>query len=300
MERYLTPVGDPELVELLEERYGHAYRVIVTAGAHQALVACVRAISSFKGYPYMDCQPVFYPGLRHVGLAAGCDLRHQPEDYPAKPSPGVSVAAWPNNPDGMSGGLPAFGWDVWDAVYADEVYGWDGTSPQHRVLVGSVSKTHGLPGLRVGWVACRKEEDELYPYLARHAEALTEGVSGVTQHYAKQALLADVSGMGRWTWRTFLRTRLLDNANLFKESVGWVTDRTMGVPHDGTGMFAWFHVKEVFRSEFEAALKAAGVTLMPGGACGAPEPGWYRMSMSRPTSVTERALALLDRELRVR
>src|ERR1035437_6489555 len=72
----------------------------------------------------------------------------------------------PNNPDGLV--YPFENVDIWDGAYAGQQYTDRACVPQgYRIFCGSLAKTLGLGGIRLGWAAT--DDDALAHSLDNHA-----------------------------------------------------------------------------------------------------------------------------------
>jgi len=198
----------------------------------------------------------------------------------------------PNNPDGEQTTSPMVV-DILDGVYQHWVYGWNGSTVPNHCLVGSASKLLGMSGARVGWLLT--DHPELAILARQFVEYTTSGVSVPSQLVVARAL--------RWV-REYnpqsqyqaARDEMMENCRVFCEIVKPYCSEIRGLPINGSGMFAFFKVKDVV--EFQQALDRAKLALVTGEACGMKEPGWYRANMAQTNEYTESALEALRKELR--
>ena len=287
---YTYPVlgGEKGLLRELERLYPDKH-IVVTNGAKQALLAAFAAFvkverksSVYHAAPYWPS----YPTLTKLTQGMDFGFFSELEMLPNRLHKLVCVTS-PNNPDGAQSRALC---DVWDAVYANWVYGWGGVEPKYRVRVGGAAKLLGLSGVRVGWLIT--EEDALADAARLYVEQTTSGVSMLAQHYVAWALHRMA---GKDPTPALLRAReeMLENGYEFNAVLGRYCAQVRGVPHSGTGMFAYFHVASSYQEGFANALKLAKVALVTGEACGASEPGWYRMNMMAPRKELHEALRRL-------
>lgn len=238
---YQHPSGLPDLVSLLEERFGG--KIIVTNGAKQALSAVFYAIHKI-GFRTMgmitphwallpplsdihSISPLFYKHEDHVSAISHCFLD-------------VS----PNNPDGkvfdyknISSRINKDGVYIHDAAYYTPSYLGSEFKYDKRgsVQIYSFSKMFGLSGARVGFISC--QNDELYQHLLHYVESTTVGVSSFSQRVIVNIfdqLKPDVEK--EFHHRNF--SQLRKNKELFKN----VPDDVLEVPNDFeavNGMFGW-------------------------------------------------------------
>ena len=139
--------------------------VVVTTPCYQSLTEVARSLGCTVS------------GWRPEGLEAGATPRFEPATLERllQPNTKLVVANWPHNP---TGALPTAGefervLDACDArgchLFVDEMYrhlehAGDGArlppacvAYDRGVSLSGLSKTHGLPGLRIGWVCARDE-----------------------------------------------------------------------------------------------------------------------------------------------
>lgn len=293
---YPAPEGSPRLLD--ELRVGHPGRhVVVTNGAKQALLAAFYAYQQTGSKDVYHQAPYWpsYPTLaRLAGLRFFSDETEMRNSAPSGEEWSyVRALTSPNNPDGRQSNYPC---DIWDAVYASSIYGWDGVEPTATTIVSSLSKLLGLPGLRVGWLATK--DPELARLAAQYVEITTSGVSTLAQEAAAAALRWVRENEAKALQRVeVIQALLATNGQAFNALIGPSCAIVRGVPRDGTGMFAWFKVWDDEAMVFKAALQRAKITLVSGAACGMTEPGWWRMNMALDTRTTRAALERLAKEL---
>lgn len=283
--RYPTMAGDPDL--LAELRLQHRGEIVVTTGAKQALAAAFYAYKKSADRRCVAHPAPYWPSYPTLARQVDMPFRagRGDDDY-------VNCVTAPNNPDGAKHGFGEI-YDVWDAVYAHSVYGWDFTVPNHQVSVWSAAKLLGLSGARVGWLVT--DEAWLADAAREYVELTTSGVSLPAQQVVAQALrcLREEPAYYRQAYRD-ARRAMLKNGERFNELLAPRCSAVEGLPATGRGMFAWFQVPPA--ANFAHALKAAKVALVTGEACGMePDPrfgtsGWWRMNMCHENDYTERAL----------
>lgn len=181
-------MGDGGLRRAIADRWGGGDpdRVLATHGSSEAIFLIMNGLLR-EGDEILVLDPC-YQQLSSIAEAIGCRVRRlpllfergfQPDLDRARacvtPRTRMIVLNFPHNPTGAAldaAGQRAFvdlaascgAYLVWDAAFADIVYGADG--PPHppveypRTLkLGTLSKAFGLPGLRVGW--CLGDPDVL-------------------------------------------------------------------------------------------------------------------------------------------
>ncbi len=279
--------GEPELLEELHRQLPQYQHIIVTNGAKQAIEAAFFAFRTVEKKSSVFHQAPYWPSYPTLAKSQGLGF-NDAAPYEAQ----IFTVTSPNNPDGAQFTLMKRMPDLWDAAYAQPLYGYHGVPPPHRVAIFSAAKQLGLSGLRVGWLATN--DSLLASAAAYFVEITTSGVSIPSQMHLAGCLKAfrDPNQLGELTERSFeARAALMTNGNSFNELVHDMTQTTRGVPLDGSGMFAWSKARDSER--FGRALKAAKVKVVTGDACGQYEPGWFRMSMGNIPEVTLQALQRL-------
>src|SRR5262245_32081939 len=188
---YGTSAGDPELRQLIASSVGVAAdQVLITAGAASALflLELLLADGDDEIVVARPCFPPVIAALEGIGariatvrLRFDDGYRLDASAFSAALSPRTRlvVVASPQNPSGVAIDPAAVGqvldamtrvcpdaWLLVDETFRETVYGTAPVPPSvaavdSRVLTcASLSKSHGAPGLRIGWLtAC---EPELY------------------------------------------------------------------------------------------------------------------------------------------
>jgi aspartate/methionine/tyrosine aminotransferase len=178
---YTEAPGHPRLRAAIAALYEglEAEDVLVFAGAEEAIFAWASVVLEAGDHAIVVWPS--YQSLHEVARAAGADitlleLRHEdgwrldPATIP--PDADALVLNSPHNPTGAG-----FDYDTFPAlvegfggrVFSDEVYRWGEHAGTRRlpaacevsptaVSLGVMSKTFALPGLRIGWLACRDRD----------------------------------------------------------------------------------------------------------------------------------------------
>lgn len=290
--QYPTLDGDPALMRHLRAMYP-GEEIVVTIGAKQALSAAFYAFKKVEKKADIYHKVPYWPSYRMLAAMAG--LGFVKDQSQVVDSTIVCVTS-PNNPDGVEAVDRAV--DVWDAVYASRLYGWSGRSVDARVRVYSAAKLLGLSGARVGWLVTK--DKDLADYARLYVELTTSGVSLPAQRVVAEAL--------DWHERDWLaqfsvdqaRADVVTNGKLFNQILGKYCQCVRGVPVEGTGMFAYFKVKDelIEVPGFHEAAQRARVALVTGLACGETYSGWFRMSMGQRPMYTEAALIAVEEKIR--
>lgn len=288
--------GATRLLEELHLLHPDKY-VVIANGAKQGLLAAFHALKEWDGRQIVRVTAPYWPSYPTLAALAG--LKFVPNYFHPYPySENLTCLTAPNNPDGDGGfdaevTIPVH--DVWDSVYAHWVYGWGGHEPRHRIRVCSASKLLGLSGLRVGWLVT--EEEDLANEARLYVERTTSGVSAPAQEYVAHALRHMRLG-NHYNELWAAREDMLANGEDFRNILGPYCQQIQGVPASEQGMFAYFRVhNDLIGERFNWALGDARVALVSGEACGAKEPGWYRMNMMERRTTTRAALNAIKEHL---
>jgi aspartate/methionine/tyrosine aminotransferase len=277
--------GEPELLAELHRLMPQYPFIVVTNGAKQAISAAFYAFSELEKKFSVWHQVPYWPSYPTLAKGLGLDFNE-----PGWRGNQIVCVTSPGNPDG-SQDYPPFDApvEVWDAAYAQPLYGFRGVPPPHRVGIFSAAKMWGLSGLRIGWAGTY--ERSLYELMSYYVEITTSGVAVSSQMYLAGILRAirEPEQIGPVTDATLeARAALMTNGTLFLEILGNLVEQVKGVPADGSGMFAWFRARQP--EAFRRALKDAKVKVVTGEACGEKQDGWFRMSMGHLPEVTREAL----------
>lgn len=295
--------GIPELREAIARLYGaDPDQVLVTVGAIEANYAVTRAVvGSDDGIAVMTPNYLQIWGvarnhgarLATFGLSAEDGWRLDRRQLEAATTPGTRMVAVcnPNNPTGKVLGseemdaIVAAAERVGAWVLADEVYrGAERTGEAETptfwgrgdrvVVVGSMSKAYGLPGLRIGWAV---GPPELISAVWRRHEYTTISASMLANHLAALALSEPV------------RTRLLARTRGYIRSgypvlESWVADHSdlLSIePPDAAAIgFARYHLDLSSEELSDRIRREQSVLVVPGAFFGVE--GHLRISFGLP------------------
>jgi aspartate/methionine/tyrosine aminotransferase len=286
---YQPPNGYPPLVKLLERRYEpYGARVVITAGAKQALAATFYA-AKLKGMTHVAMRAPYWSqmpaGIRLAGL--------QPwfSDEPVEHSAYLLVS--PNNPDGavidkeealrMQARCKALGVPfVHDAAYHTPTYGCRGPLLA-GTSVHSVSKSHGLSGLRIGYLVT--DDPETYQAACEYVEAATVGVSLLSQRLLERLFAFEEQDPPAYASFVHRSEEALRRA---KEIVSELKPEVLDASNaaTSTGMFGWFKAGPRFNAD------AAQVHVAPGYAFG--DPSRVRLNLAVDPQVLREAVKRLN------
>jgi aspartate/methionine/tyrosine aminotransferase len=213
---YTESAGSPGLRAAIARLYetAGARDILVTSGAEEAIFLFMHAALA-AGDHIVVHQPC-YQSLAEVARAAGCEVTAwqarlengwelDPGDLAGlvRPSTRAIVMNVPHNPTGYLMGRQAFLRTLEFAqergilFFSDEVYRGLESAADRRlpaacdvsasaVSLGVMSKTYGLPGLRIGWVATHNER--LLARMAELKDYTTICASGPSEFLAEIAL----------------------------------------------------------------------------------------------------------------
>jgi capreomycidine synthase len=200
-------LGEERLRQAISNRWGHGFReaVMVTHGSSEAIYLIMNALLR-QGDELVVMTPC-YQQLYSIAESLGCRLRfwHLRSDQQFKPDVGglkrllssrtrMVVVNFPHNPTGVS--LSALDQEylistvaeagaylVWDGAFSDITYCSPplpnpGGAYERSISIGTLSKSYGLPGLRVGWVLASPDVlaqlERLRDYITLHLSPLIE------------------------------------------------------------------------------------------------------------------------------
>jgi aspartate/methionine/tyrosine aminotransferase len=218
---YADPHGAPWLRTTIAERYPglEMADVLCCAGAQEGLMCVARALLA-PGDHVVVLVPVYQPSERTMtsvcgasGVALRAENGWQPDlrqvTAAIRPNTRLMLVNFPNSPTGA-----AIDPAVLDALVAlcrrhglwlvnDEVYRSAQANPappvgaiyERGVSIDAVSKGFGLPGLRVGWVACRDRAMLARALLVK--SALSSCLAAPSEVLAHIALRAEGAILGR-------------------------------------------------------------------------------------------------------
>lgn len=294
------PPAGVNLHSLLGEAYGvHPKRVVVTAGAsHAAFLAAATAVTESEAETprVLAEKPGYEPHHRTpvgVGAAvdrfsrpAGAEWRLDADRVASAAREGTALVTVTNrhNPSGRLADRETLA-DAASAareagarLLVDEVYAPYGPTERTgafggptaatldgAVVVNSVSKFHGLPGLRVGWLVA----DEAFAERARALKRHIPAVADVTERLAARAVHADAGDDKR--------SLAQDHADLLAAFVA-DHDRLSGPVAAGCP-YAFLSLDGASGDEVANAAWDAGVLVVPGRFFG--ERSRFRAALGR-------------------
>jgi arginine:pyruvate transaminase len=291
-----------------------ADNVVFLAGAQNALFAASLCVAG-PGDEVIAFEPLYptYPAtievsgarLRRAPAPAGAGFRVDLEALEALITPRTRALffATPNNPSGAilpAADLAVIGelarrhslWVVADEVYAGLAPGGRVPSlaaqlPDQVVTVGSLSKSHAMPGWRAGWIVGPKS-------LARHVETLAMcmlyGLPGFIQDAAVTAIGAAAATEAQ------MREYCAARCAVLHAGLRDVPRLRCFVPDAGMFMLVDARATGLTGHDFMMRLfHAEGVSVIDGGAFGADTSGFVRVCFAADEALLREACARIRR-----
>lgn len=259
------------LKEYLLQTMGKKYHLMITPGGLSGVTIATDVLSA-------DGRDVEYDSL-HFSFYQNA-LRGTPSDFPSTGK--VFVTASPSNPEGtIRNWRTPIGADIiLDMAYGTLVYSKvPYIFPEHTIAVGSLGKTLGLPGLRLGWIAT--EDYSLLEKCWQHMLYKTIGYSSASYQMA----LALAPNNHFLTSATRLAGSCIDNNREEFQRLEFMTEER-SVPENG--MFWWTYPSKKMISYFEEI----GLIWTPGEICGG-SPGWIRLNLAHNRETTKAVVDLI-------
>ena len=299
---YTESLGDPDLRQAIASLYGPvtADQVLVHAGAEEAIFNFINV--TVQHGDHIVVHAPYYQSLGEVARGIGAEVaewRGQPENgwrldidelkRTVNERTRVVIVNLPHNPTGFLpdssfvNELSALSERHGFVIFADEVYRGLELDPSERlpalvdvnsraVSLGVMSKTYGLAGLRIGWIATRNEA--LFRQMAAFKDYTTICNSAPSEFLATVAL-RHAEAIGR------------RNLKIIRDNLDRL-DRFFEAHAD---LFAWRRPKAgsiAFPSLLKGSVDAfcedlvnnAGVLLLPGSLYG-PDYNAFRVGFGR-------------------
>lgn len=302
--------GRPDLRHAVARLYSDMAEenVLLFTGAQEGIFACMNTL--LEPGDHVVCLFPAYQSLYEVARSMGCrvdfwHLRQTATGWQAdmdelaalvQPDTKAIILNTPHNPTGFTldkaqtETLCALARKHGAWVFCDEVYrglGWndkDDTAEaapwiadayERGISLGVLSKAYGLPGLRVGWLACKNVE--VMEAIARYKNYLS--ICGATPSEAL-ALVALRHGPELLHKSRSIIAENLQTADAFFARHAHLF--TYNRPQAGPIGFPRMQLSEPVGQFCERLAHEAGVLLLPGSVYGIKEP-YFRMGYGRKT-----------------
>lgn len=309
--------GDPRLRQLIADRYGTGDpgRVMAANGSSEMLFLVMNTLLS-PGDEVIVLDPAYH-SLTEIARSVGCRLIPWPmrfeNGYRAdldelaelmSPRTRALIVNFPHNPTGVSIGPEDLSrivdlaseneaYLIWDGAFSDLAYD-SGPLPDPSVLYekaitfGTLSKSFGLPGLRVGWCIAPAN---LLSACVRWRDYTTLALSPLVELVAIRVLgQPDV----------LLAPRLAQVRRNLARVAAWMTQNADVVDwvRPGGGVVAFPRLRHVADTEVfcDRLMRDYGVLTVPGECFGCP--GHLRLGFGGPTSELEQGLDAMSQLLR--
>jgi capreomycidine synthase len=309
-------LGGPGIRDVIGRRMadGDTDRVMVTHGSSEAIFLTMNALLR-PGDEVITVDPA-YQQLFATGTSIGCTLKRWPLRFEDGFRPDLAelrrlvtsstrlvVVNFPHNPTGVSitpqeqrelveivAEVGAY--LVWDSAFGEITYGGEplpdpGGWYSRTVTYGTLSKTYGLPGLRVGWclaspdvlVRCAQLRDYVSLHLSPLVELIAEHVIANGDRFASEFRPLATKNL------QVLASWVNDNA----EHVEWVR------PQGGVCTFVRLPGVADVEAFCRQLARERKVLLVPGTCFG--RQGYARLGFGAATSELEIGLACLTETL---
>lgn len=275
---YTPHLGNPNLIEqlknLAERQSGHRPKhLMVTSGATGAISAALYALKTQKT-DWVVTNKRHYPFYPSIITVADMLMTHKDNVDCRTEENFISLTDSPSNPEGLV--FPFETVDIWDGAYASKTYTKNGHVPEKwKIMCGSLSKTLGLAGLRLGWVST--DNDDLEQSLSVWVKANYAGLSSLSMGVAEEVL--GTINLDRFETRA--GNYLDDN----RAEVQRLLNRFDQGNIPTRGMFA---IVQLGRTE-KRTLEKAGIKWQPGSSWGEDD-SWARLSLGLTREATKLAI----------
>jgi capreomycidine synthase len=306
-------LGGPGLREAIGNRFAHGNpdRVMATHGSSEGIFLTMNALLR-PGDEVITVSPV-YPQLFAIAMSNGCKMKEWSLDFERGFVPDFKqlkglitkqtrmlVVNYPHNPTGASLTLErqkelveiaadAGSYLVWDGAFAEITYDQPplpdpGAWYDRTITLGTLSKSYGLPGLRVGW--CLASPDilqrfvELRDYITLHLSPLIELIA---ERVIKKA---DILLRARVEQSTNNLNILADWIERHREFVDWAP------PKGGVCAFLRMPGGADVETFCHRLAREYRVLLVPGNCFG--HPGFVRLGFGGSTPKFEEGLSRLS------
>jgi aspartate/methionine/tyrosine aminotransferase len=281
---YTPHLGDPRLIEKLKDlaqrQSGHRPKhLMITCGASGAIHAALYALKSIKTdwVVINDRYYPIYPSI--IGMADMAMITRNKKDdliknYDLRENNIISLVDSPSAPEGLV--YPFEYVSIWDAAYASQTYSSGSHTPTSwKIMCGSLSKTLGLSGLRLGWAST--DDDTLARCMGIYITSSYVGLSSVSMDIANQVLdCLDQDGFEARAASYLDSNREEVQKILTKFGQGNVPTR---------GMFAIIELGSAERK----ALQRGGIKWQSGSSWGEDE-NWARLSLGQDRALIKVAV----------
>ena len=280
---YTPHCGSETLIEqlkfLAQRQSGHRPKhLIVTCGATGGINAALSVLKDRETQYVVTNKRYFpfYPEIIRINdlVQITNEERKQISSLGGSDDCFISLIDSPSNPEGLMS--PFKNVDIWDNAYGAFHYSCGIHVPSKwKIMVGSLSKTLGLSGLRIGWVST--DDDNLAIFLNRYVTYSYCGLSAVSMDISEEIL----SVLDHSSFEMRAGGYLDDN----REELQKLLDKFGQGSVPSTGMFAILQLGKIEKR----ALERAKVKYQPGSSWGEDDT-WARLSLGQNREITRNAV----------
>ncbi len=321
---YTDFAGQPELRAAIAERHGRITgvkvepsQVVVLSGGQAALFAAAMCVAG-PGDEVIVPEPMYSTYMGVVG-STGADLvplALKPENRfhldiddlraAVTPKTRAILLNFPHNPTGAMltrseiDGLAEIcrEHDIWvlsDEVYNSLTYVGDFLSPSigegmadRTVVINSLSKSHAMPGWRLGWVVT--PPGDMATHIMHMVQCMLFGTPPFVMDAALVAVTEDLAEVD-------------EMMAAYRERRDFLVERIRSMPRisciePAGGMFLMLDVRELGLSSYDFAsrlVEAEGVTMIPGNGFGPSGEGLVRLSLTASMEKLGEAMDRIER-----
>jgi aspartate/methionine/tyrosine aminotransferase len=312
---YTESAGDPSLREEIATLYQNtsAEQILVHSGAEEAIFNFMNV--ALSPGDHLVVQRPCYQSLSQIAQDIGCEVSYweleeeaewQPEiskiERMLRPDTKALVINFPHNPTGaiappdFLAQLAQLSQDRGFIVFSDEVYRFLEYDPQAQtpafcdldpraISLGVMSKSFGLPGLRIGWIATQNQQ--LFTQMAAFKDYTTICNSAPSEFLARLALENRQQILER------NRRIVLGNLQMLEDFFDAHHDRFhCAPPQAGPVAFPRLRQGQSAGTLCDELFSKTGVLLLPGQVFGSEYASHFRMGLGRRDF--PEALARLD------
>lgn len=292
----------------LRKKLGDPNEICITAGTQQALFAIFQAFVN-PGDEVLIPNPGFVVYATLAKICGATPVPYELEPFvwkvgklPVTSKTKLIVVNSPSNPLGSiidDEKLREIA-NLGPLVVSDEVYReiWYDSPPTSMrgmspnvIAVGGMSKSHGMTGLRLGWIHARSE---LMKTIVMAHQYIATCASVFSQALAEQILDHD-----EWNarWLEHVRAQFRDQREAALYALRHELDMAIDPP--AGAFYAFVPVPSCKTLEFAKTLATdAGVLVIPGVAFGSAGEGFIRVSYAAPTQQIAAGIERIGRWLR--
>ncbi len=301
---YTESMGDPELRKMIARRYsGIETDMVLTAAPAEAIFLLLNSLLE-SGDKVLAIDPC-YQSLSSVPEAIGCEVIPWPvrldngnwmidigelkRRLEAPKPPKMVIVNFPHNPTGFRPSQEEFSRIVelcdrnGTLLFSDEMYrelslfgeAASAAACEHSPLaisLGGLSKSFGLPGLRMGWLACRDKE------IIRGAASLKDYTTICAPPPVEYLSKAALSAEARLTARA--RAIVEENCRITEEAFAGLDNFTWIPPMAGSVAFPRYTGKEGAASLSMRLIREADTLMLPGSLFGFSD-SHFRVGLGR-------------------